>query len=230
MKFWKIKTNELVLTIFLVNLPMSLQCESIGKRGRTYITFKRFLTRMHLCVIFQVGRLAKCRSACVTFIRFLARMNSSMIPKRRMSCKSFITNFANVRLLAAMRSFVIFQVRRLWELHATRCTSGTEKRKEKKEKINNFPNQSYDIYSYLMLHKLNNIYGHYTWLTCMASRRYVFSSDSSNKPLSQKPAHKWYICNSFRRCAIFCATTNLNNAKRIHHKCYNETVSLVGRL
>lgn len=110
------------LTVFLVNLSMALQCKSIRKCGRTNITFKWFLARMHFRMVLQMSGLTERRSACFTFVRFLARMNASMVPQRCMSGKSFVAHLAHVRFLAAVRPFVIFQVGRLWKLHPASST------------------------------------------------------------------------------------------------------------
>lgn len=107
------------LTIFFVYSPMSLQGESIGKRSRTDVALERFQSRVHLFVIFKVSCLTECRLTSITLVGFLAGVDTPMVPESCVTGKSFIANFANVRLFAAVGSFVVFQMGRLRKLHAT---------------------------------------------------------------------------------------------------------------
>lgn len=59
----------------------------------------------------------------------------------------------------------------------------------------------------------------------MAFRPCVSSSGSLSKPPWQKPIHTRCTCNSFRHCAIFCATTGWSTSRTFRHRYCSGRVS-----
>lgn len=116
--------------------PMTLQRKTISKRRRTYFTLVRLLTGVYLGVVLQMCRLRECRAAYFTFVWLLPSVYATMIPQCGMARKSLVAHPAHIRTLSAVRAFVVLEMWRLRELHATRLAPGRERGKQ----LMNIPN------------------------------------------------------------------------------------------
>lgn len=71
-----------VLTVFLVDSSMTLQCEPIGKGGRANFTFEWFLARMDFSMVLQVRCLTERRATYFT-PEYLQKKNTKSMRKLR---------------------------------------------------------------------------------------------------------------------------------------------------
>lgn len=79
---------------------------------------------MYFGMVLEMRRLTEGRLASVAFVGFFAGMYPPVIPERSVTGEAFVANLTNVGLFAAVGSFVIFQMRRLGELHAAYIAPG----------------------------------------------------------------------------------------------------------
>lgn len=203
-----------MLTVFLVNSSMALQCESVGECGGTDVTFEWLFARMYFRVVLEVCGLTECRTANLAFVWLFTGVNSSMIPKCCVPSESLVAHLAHVRFFAAVRALVIFQMGRLWELHAARRASEGRAGEKNWVKMKMRTRERCDS----------------PILTCMVFHRCECVNDFLSRRPSRMPARRSSICSSFHRCVISCATTGSSSVKMSRHKCCNGTVCLAAQL
>lgn len=129
------------LSVLLMYAPMTLQRKTISKRRRTYFTLVRLLTGVHLGVVLQMCRLRECRATYFTFVWLLTSVYATMIPQCSMARKSLVAHPTHIRTLSAVGAFVVLEMWRLGELHATRLAPGKEKRKQLVNILNSLPEE-----------------------------------------------------------------------------------------
>lgn len=186
------------LSVLLMYAPMTLQRKTISKRRRTYFTLVRLLTGVHLGVVLQMCRLRECRAAYFTFVWLLPSVYATMIPQRGMARKSLVAYPAHIRTLSAVRAFMVLEMWRLRELHATRLAPGKERGKTVNE------------YTQLSAGGIR---------TYRASRPCESAHDSSDKQPWQRPIRRWCTYSSSPHCVVSCATTDWSSVRRGRHKC-----------
>lgn len=92
---------------------MSLQRESVGKRGGTNVALERFLARVYFSVILQVSGLTERGAAGIAFVRLLPGVDPPVVPQRGVPREALVAHLANIWFFSRMRPLVVFQMWRL---------------------------------------------------------------------------------------------------------------------